>query len=91
MSPSADLSADLNQRIQVQIDRLDDALRNLQNGSVPDLAPLENDVAALCNDLLSAPGDDSRQTAEKMREMIGLLESLAFELKDFSSALNEKE
>jgi hypothetical protein len=87
MSPSADL----NERIQAQIDRLDQALRNLQDGAVPDLSPLEKDVAALCNDLLAAPGEDSRQTAEKMREMIGLLESLAFELKDFGAALNEKD
>lgn len=83
--------ADLNQRIQSQIDRLEQALRDLQTGTVPDLSPLEKEVAVLCNDLLAAPGEDSRHTAEKMREMIGLLESLAFELKDFGAALNQKD
>ena len=85
------LSAALNERIQIQIDRLDTALRNLQSGTVPDLQPLEKEVAALCKDLLSAPSAESQQTAEKMREMIGLLESLAFELKDFSAVINEKD
>lgn len=78
----------LNQRIQGQIDRLETALANLQSGNIPDLRPLEQEVASLCNDLISAPGDESRQTAEKMREMIGLLESLAFELKDFQTTLD---
>lgn len=85
------LSAALNERIQIQIDRLDNALRNLQSGTVPDLQPLEKEVADLCKDLLAAPSDESHQTAEKMREMIGLLESLAFELKDFSAVINEKD
>ena len=85
------LSADLNQRIQSQIDRLEEALRKLQSGVVPDLQPLEKEVSALCADLLAAPSKESHDTAEKMREMIGLLESLAFELKDFSAALNEKD
>lgn len=83
------LSADLNQRIQIQIDRLEAALRNLQTGVVPDLQPLEKEVSALCKDLLAAPSAESQQTAEKMREMIGLLESLAFELKDFQSDLSQ--
>ena len=91
MSPLSSLSDDLNQRIQLQIDRLDAALVNLQSGTVPDLRPLEQEVSNLCNDLLAAPGEESRQTAEKMREMIGLLENLAFELKDFGTALNEKD
>jgi hypothetical protein len=85
------ISAELNQRIQSQIDRLDTALQSLQSGAVPDLQPLEKEVSDLCKDLLAAPSAESQQTAEKMREMIGLLESLAFELKDFSAVLNEKD
>ena len=77
----------LNQKIQSQIEQLDTAINQIQTGTVPDLARLENDVAVLCNELLSAPGDESRQTAEKMREMIGLLEHLAHELKDFQTVL----
>lgn len=76
---------DLNQRLQDQITRLEDAVALIQGGKVPDLAPLEQEVSSLCNALLAAPGRDSRQTADKMREMIGLLESLAHELKDFQS------
>lgn len=85
------LSLELNQRIQSQIDRLEAALRDLQSGAVPDLEPLEREVADLCKDLLAAPSRESQQTAEKMREMISLLESLAFELKDFASTLNDKD
>lgn len=78
-------SDELNQRLQAQITRLEDAVHLIQGGTVPNLAPLEQEVSALCNALLAAPGRDSRQTADKMREMIGLLESLAHELKDFQS------
>jgi hypothetical protein len=77
------LPGDLNQRLQHQIDRLEDALRKIRGGTVPDFAPLEQDVSSLCTALLSVPGRDSIQAAEKMREMIGLLEDLAHELKDF--------
>lgn len=78
----------LNQKIQSQIEQLDAAINQIQTGTVPDLARLEKDVAVLCNQLLSAPGTESRQTAEKMREMIGLLEQLAHELKDFQTVLH---
>ncbi len=78
----------LNQKIQSQIDQLDTAINQLQGGTIPDLARLENDVAVLCNELLSAPGIESRQTAEKMREMIGMLEQLAHQLKDFQTVLS---
>ena len=81
-------SATLNQKIQSQIEQLDHAINQIQTGSIPDLARLESDVGTLCNELLSAPGDQSRQTAEKMREMIGLLEHLAHELKDFQTVLS---
>ncbi len=77
----------LNQKIQSQIEQLDAAIGQIQNGAVTDLARLETDVGVLCNELLTAPGEESRQTAEKMREMIGLLEHLAHELKDFQSVL----
>ena len=78
----------LNQKIQSQIEQLDTAINLIQTGTVPDLARLESDVAVLCNELLAAPGEESRQTAEKMREMIGLLEHLAHELKDFQAVLS---
>ena len=84
-------SDDLNQRLQAQIVRLEDAMHMIQRGTVPDLAPLEQEVSTLCTALLSAPGKDSRQTAEKMREMIGLLEGLAHELKDFQSDFEDSE
>ncbi len=81
---------DLNQRLQNQINRLEEAMQLIQSGTVPDLAPLERDVTTLCNALLAAPGKDSRQTAEKMREMIGLLENLAHELKDFQHEFEDR-
>lgn len=84
------LSKDLNDRLQIQIDRLEVAMQKLQSGEVPDLQPLEAEVSSLCNALLSAPQEDSRMAAEKMREMIGLLENLAYELKDFKAALGDK-
>ncbi len=84
-------SDDLNERLQAQIVRLEEAMHMIQRGTVPDLAPLERDVSTLCQALLTAPGKDSRQTADKMREMIGLLEGLAHELKDFQNDFDEGE
>jgi hypothetical protein len=72
----------LKQRLQHQINRLEDALQKIQGGTIPDFASLEQDVSSLCTDLLSAPLRDNVQIMEKMREMIGLLEELAYKLKD---------
>lgn len=79
----------INQRLQFQIDRLDMAIRDLQAGAVPDLAELQSDVTSLCEEMLKAPGEDSRQVVEKMGEMIGLLEQLARDLKDFQATLTQ--
>lgn len=81
-------AATLNQKIQSQIEQLDAAINQIQSGTVPDLARLESDVGKLCNELIAAPGEESQKTAEKMREMIGLLEHLARELKDFQTVLS---
>ena len=75
----------LNQRLQNQIDRLEEALQDIQDGKIPDFASLEQDVSSLCTALLSLPARDSIQMSDKMREMIGLLEELAYRLKDFEA------
>jgi len=81
----------LDQRLQTQIEKLQTALETLQRGTVPDMSLLEKEVSELCQNLLAAPSAESRQAADKMREMIGLLENLAYELKDFQSILTPED
>ncbi len=81
MSDSPNLS--LPDRIQVVIDRIDQAISQIESGEMINLDDLDNDVAAICEEAHEPAPEETEQVDAKMDLMIEKLEELSQALDEF--------
>lgn len=68
---------------------IDNTSEGLKSGDVTDIAHIENMVASLCEETLNLPKKEAVKVQPIMGEIISKLDTLANDLKDFKSALQE--
>lgn len=74
---------DLPQRIQNLIDRIQQAIDQVNQGDIINLDDLDNEVAAVCEAAQEPPAESVEAVDEKMDLMIARLEQLSQALDEF--------
>ncbi len=65
---------------------IDDALRIAESGKIPGMIHLMSEVEQICIDVEAAPAPVKHQVQPIMGEVIGLLDTLEFKLRDIRGA-----
>ncbi len=74
--------------LQKQKDRIQEALDQMSQGTLPDMTEIDRDVFALCGAIETAPPEIAKQTEQDLRSMISMLEDLAGRIQEFKDGLS---
>lgn len=75
--------AALEQKLQQQIDLIEQAITKIRRNEVLDISFMDKDVAAICQQIIKSEEDAVQALEPKMIEMITKLDDLALELKEY--------
>ena len=85
------MSDSLPDRIQAVIDRIDQAIAQIENGEMINLDDLDDEVAAICEEAYEPAPDETELVDEKMDLMIERLEELSQALDEFEHTDEDEE
>lgn len=85
------MSDSLPDRIQAVIDRIDQAIAQIENGEMINLDDLDNDVATICEEAHEPAPEETELVDEKMDLMIEKLEELSQALDEFEHTDEDEE
>lgn len=73
-----------------QKSRIQNALDDISNGTIPNMDDIEQDLVALCGAIENASPEIARKTEGELRSMISMLEDLAGRIEDFQKTLKDE-
>lgn len=81
----------LESTLQIQIERIEEAIVKIRQNVVLDISPMDKDVAELCRKILGADEEAMKVLEPKMALMINKLDEFATELQDYQERINAEE
>lgn len=80
--------AALEQGLQIQMDKLNEAITKIRRNELVDIGYMEQDVSELCAKILQSDEDASKILEPKMITLITVLDELAVELQEYQNRIN---
>lgn len=79
---------ELEQRLQAQIETIDEAIAKIRQNELLDIGFMDKEVAGICQQIIHSDEDAIKALEAKMIEMITRLDELAVELKQYQDRVN---
>ena len=79
----------LEQAIQSQIDKIDEAIVKARQNELIDMGDMDDAVATICQKIMHSEDKEMNRLEGRMIEMINKLDELAVELKGYQDRLAE--
>ncbi len=76
------------EELSKQKKKIETALHEMGQGNLPDMKEIDRDVIAICGAIENAPPAIAKKTEQDLRDMIGMLEELASNIKDFQDSIS---
>lgn len=80
---------DLEQKLQVQMDRIQDTITKIRQNELPDISDMDKEVSELCLKIIHSNEETVKNLEPKMVNMINMLDELAVEIKEYQDRIGE--